>query len=77
MIMERSVGQQALQERIEMALSANPYLPGKRVYFRADEGQVTLSGRVNSYFQKQMAQESIRRVDGVRQIQNLLEVCWS
>jgi osmotically-inducible protein OsmY len=76
-MIERSVAEQPLQQRIEMALSMNPYLPGKRVYFRADQGQVTLSGRVSSYFQKQMAQESIRRVQGVEQIQNLLEVSWT
>ncbi len=76
-MIEQCVAQQPLQERIEIALSTNPHVPGKRVYFRADQGQVTLSGRVTSYFQKQMAQESLRRVDGVEQIQNLLEVCWS
>jgi osmotically-inducible protein OsmY len=32
---------------------------------------------VSSYFQKQMAQEALRHVDGVAEIANELEVCWS
>jgi hypothetical protein len=31
---------------------------------------------VDSYFQKQMAQEALRHVDGIDQISNELEVCW-
>ena len=36
-----------------------------------------LRGVVNTYFQKQMAQEAIRHVDGVAEIANELEVCWT
>jgi hypothetical protein len=32
---------------------------------------------VGSYYQKQMAQETLRRVAGVDQIENELEVCWT
>jgi osmotically-inducible protein OsmY len=35
---------------------------------------VVLTGRVQSYFQKQMAQESLRRIEGVGRIVNNLEV---
>ena len=42
----------------------------------ADSGIVVLTGKVNSFFQKQMAQEAIRRVDGVEKIDNQLEVDW-
>jgi osmotically-inducible protein OsmY len=35
---------------------------------------VTLRGVVRTYFQKQMAQEVVRRVDGVDEICNELEV---
>ena len=37
---------------------------------------MVLKGTVNSYFQKQMAQEAIRRIDGVELIDNQLEVNW-
>ena len=36
-----------------------------------------LKGQVNSFFQKQMAQEAIRRVDGVQRIENMLQVNWA
>ena len=38
------------------------------------EGMVFLRGRVNSYYQKQLAQETIRNVAGVEQIFNEIEV---
>lgn len=76
-MVDRALTEQRLQERIQTALSSNPHLPGKRVYCRTDGGQVTLSGNVSSYFQKQMAQEAVRRLDGVLQIENLLEVKWA
>jgi osmotically-inducible protein OsmY len=47
---------------------------GRRLRFEADEGKVTLHGVVQSYFQKQMAQEAVRRIDGVQEILNELEV---
>jgi osmotically-inducible protein OsmY len=37
---------------------------------------VVLKGVVHSYFQKQMAQEAVRHVDGVQHIDNELEVTW-
>ena len=37
---------------------------------------MTLRGTVGTFFQKQMAQESLRRVAGVSEIANELEVCW-
>jgi osmotically-inducible protein OsmY len=76
-MVEQALTEQRLQERIENALTSNPYVPGKRVCCRTDRGQVTLSGRVSSYFQKQMAQEAVRRLDGVCRIENLLEVKWT
>ena len=44
--------------------------------FEAAEGRVVLRGIVKSYFHKQMAQEIVRRVEGVGQIENQLEVSW-
>jgi osmotically-inducible protein OsmY len=66
-----------LFDRIHRALSANPYVPSRHVSFEAADGHVTLKGNVGSFFQKQMAQEAIRRVDGVQLIDNLLEVTWA
>jgi osmotically-inducible protein OsmY len=40
----------------------------------AGEGRVVLKGTVRSYYHKQMAQEMLRRIDGVQAIENHLEV---
>ena len=36
-----------------------------------------LEGTVGSFYQKQMAQEVVRRLDGVQGIENQLQVSWS
>jgi osmotically-inducible protein OsmY len=38
---------------------------------------VILRGVVRSYFQKQMAQEAVRRISGVEEIHNELEVAMA
>jgi len=65
-----------LSEKIKEALVSNPHVPS-HVRVDASEGRVVLSGSVRSFFQKQMAQEAIRRIDGVETIENLLEVNWA
>jgi osmotically-inducible protein OsmY len=66
-----------LFERIHDALSSNPHVPSQLVRFETADGRVVLKGNVASFFQKQMAQEAVRRVDGVQQIDNLLQVNWA
>jgi osmotically-inducible protein OsmY len=66
-----------LFERIHNALTANPFVPNRQVRFEAADGRVVLKGNVGTFFQKQMAQEAIRRIDGVEGIDNLLEVTWA
>lgn len=66
-----------LSEKIHDALCSNPHVPSRAVRIEAEDGRVVLKGRVRSFFQKQMAQEAIRRVDGVQSIDNLLEVNWA
>ena len=65
-----------LLDRLGEALSASPHLYGHKLGYEAAAGTVVLKGTVTSYFQKQMAQEAIRRVDGVELIDNQLEVNW-
>lgn len=66
-----------LFDRIREALTTCPYVPSQNVNIEAEDGHVVLKGSVTTFFQKQMAQESIRRVDGVQQIENLLQVNWA
>ena len=63
-----------LDDKVLTALSRSPYVPGRNLRFETEEGRVTLRGVVQSYFQKQMAQEALRHVDGVDEIHNELEV---
>jgi osmotically-inducible protein OsmY len=66
-----------LFEQIHEALVSSPHVPIREVRVEAAEGRVVLKGCVRSFFQKQMAQEAIRRIDGVESIENLLEVNWA
>ncbi len=63
-----------LDAKVLTALERNPYLARRSLRFETTEGRVTLRGVVRSYFQKQMAQEALRHVDGVEEIANELEV---
>jgi osmotically-inducible protein OsmY len=65
-----------LEDRVLNALESSPYISRRTLRFETSEGRVTLRGVVGTYFQKQMAQEAIRRVAGVQEIANHLEVCW-
>lgn len=65
-----------LLQRIDSAVTTNPHLFGQDVLCEHQQGTVTLQGKVHSYFQKQMAQEALRKLDGVERIVNLLEVSW-
>lgn len=65
-----------LAVRALTALEQSPYLPRRQVQLEAQQGRVILKGTVRSYFQKQMAQESLRRIEGVEQIENQLQVHW-
>lgn len=66
--------ERALQESVEQALARSPYFAGRRLSIQVDHGDVVLTGVVETYYQKQLAQESVRAVDGVTQIHNDLEV---
>jgi osmotically-inducible protein OsmY len=64
----------ALMGRVTSALRKNPYLDFPSIFYEANEGSVVLRGVVPSYFEKQMAQESLRSVEGIHEILNELEV---
>jgi osmotically-inducible protein OsmY len=65
-----------LRIRVDSAIKGNPHLSGHSVYCQEESGIVVLHGRVASFFQKQMAQEALKRLDGVEKIINELEVEW-
>jgi osmotically-inducible protein OsmY len=65
-----------LHTRISTTIETSPYLKSRNLRFETHEGRVVLRGVVNSYYQKQMAQEALRRVQGIDHIENHLEVNW-
>ena len=67
----------ALNNLVDAALRRSPYFAHRAVRFETEQGRVVLRGTVTSYYHKQMAQEILRRVDGVDRIENHLEVDWS
>ena len=66
-----------LFQEVQNAVVHNPHLKRRAVHFNTENGKVTIRGSVKSYFEKQMAQEALRKIDGVTMIINDLEVQWS
>jgi osmotically-inducible protein OsmY len=69
-----STGETNFAERVEVAVQSSPHLWGRKLRIETEAGRVVLHGTVGTYFQKQMAQEALRRVDGVQAIENRLVV---
>jgi osmotically-inducible protein OsmY len=66
-----------LQDQVHEALELSPYLTRSRgVRCEAENGRVIIHGEVSTYFQKQMATEALRKLRGIGEIDNRLEVNW-
>lgn len=63
-----------VDKQVERDLFTSPYSELRRVHCSQHNGAVVLSGRVTSFFLKQVAQEIARRVDQALIIINQLEV---
>ena len=74
--MEAAIARPELLDRVHGALSRSPYAAPRELRIEASEGVVRLEGAVRSFFHKQMAQEIIRRLDGVQRVENCLQVNW-
>jgi hypothetical protein len=59
---------------VESALARSSYLSGRNLRFEVHEDGVVLRGVVRSYYQKQLAQESLKSIAGLPRIQNEIEV---
>lgn len=70
----RHEGQHDLRNIVESALAKSSQLSGKSLRFEVHEDGVVLRGVVRSYYQKQLVQESLKSISGLRRIQNELEV---
>jgi osmotically-inducible protein OsmY len=61
-------------ERARRELRKSPLIWGRRVSCDCRHGVLLLQGRLPSYYQKQLAQEAVKRIDGVWEIINEIEV---
>lgn len=66
----------SLAEQVQNAVVHHPHLKQRRVQMQTNAGRVTIHGAVQSYYEKQMAQEALRNIAGVTEIENRLEVVW-
>lgn len=65
---------QDLSELVRTTLDRSPYFTAKKLRIETRSGYVVLRGTVPSYYQKQMAQESLRGLEGVHHVFNELRV---
>lgn len=72
-----STTETTLAQRVSAAIQTSPHLRRRKLHSEADGGRVVLRGTVATYYQKQMATEAVRRLDGVEQIENNLDVSWA
>ena len=63
-----------LEQRVILFLQQRHLVFGCRLWIEAKDGVVTLSGRVPSFHQRQLIYAFTRRVAGVLQVVDLLEV---
>jgi hypothetical protein len=48
----------------------------RQIDLSANHGVVILQGEVQSFYEKQLAQEVVRRIDGVQRVENQIEVTY-
>jgi osmotically-inducible protein OsmY len=63
-----------IEQQIEQAILRSPYFDGRTLRFETCDGNVVLHGVVKTFFQKQIAQETVRQIHGVNRIENQLVV---
>lgn len=71
-----TAGTGELLQRVDSAIKSSPHLTGHQVFCQEESGIVVLHGKVRSFFQKQMAQETLKKLEGIEKIINELEVDW-
>ncbi len=63
-----------LRDLIRSALRRDASNFGRNISFQLQGTEIVLDGVVSSYYQKQMAQESLRHIEGLHQITNHIRV---
>ncbi|MCH7689254.1 MAG: BON domain-containing protein [Planctomycetes bacterium] len=63
-----------LSDLLSNALARNPYFANRNVRIELLEDEIVLKGSVNTYYLKQLAQESVRSLKSAERIRNEIEV---
>lgn len=62
------------EQRLAEQVTLHQFFRGRSIHLSGADGRVLLTGTVGSYYEKQLAQELVRRFDGVKQIDNRIQV---
>ena len=73
---DRAPGCRTVVAAANDCLHNDSHIPARQVSCEYDQGILLLRGRLATYYQKQVAQEAVRGLDGVVQIVNNIEVDW-
>ncbi len=71
-----STNYSALNQQIASAIVQSPHLNSRQIKVRTKRGRVIICGSAETYFEKQMAQEALRGIEGITSIENQLQVEW-
>lgn len=74
---EGATSQEAVREtedHVRSCFRSSPYLDLRHIDCRMEDGVLSMHGRVGSFYLKQIAQTVASKVEGVRRIENHLEV---
>src|SRR5690348_3004106 len=74
LVEEKAMTDETLQLWVGDELFWEPAIDSREVAASVHEGEVTLRGTVGSYREKRMAADAIERLEGVKSVQNELEV---
>ena len=72
--MDQSFRSLEIAEIAEARLSASSHPALRNVFCKYDDGVLVLRGRLNSFFHTQLAQETVRTINGVERVVNKIEV---
>jgi protein-tyrosine phosphatase len=65
-----------LAEAARHRILHQPHLTQQRIWCECEQGRLSLHGQVPSFYFKQLAQEAVVDMEGVRQVVNEIEVIW-
>jgi osmotically-inducible protein OsmY len=73
---ERSPDSLDLQEELQAQALCHHLFRNRSIDLSATHGVVILQGEVQSYYEKQLDQEVVRRIVGVERVENQIEVAY-